>query len=218
VAAARPATAKASVNKRVPGQDGDAFAKNLVVGQLAPAVIIVVHGRQIVMDERVSVDALDRAGQGQGVAPRTAAGFRRRQTEGRPQPFAAGKNGIAHGAVDRGGLGPAGGRKSSRARLTAAVHFLEITFQIKSRVCVRIGLIFLPGAVHQKETALRARSSARLGMASRSLLGRSLPARMKVRPCTLRLRLVLPLTGSRATTLAVRISVYSWGVRTSLVV
>ena len=75
--------AKASVKQSVAGQDGDAFAEDLVIGRLAAAQIVVIHGRQIVVDEGIGVDALDGASQRQGSVQRAAAGLRRRQAKRR---------------------------------------------------------------------------------------------------------------------------------------
>ena len=86
-------------------QHGDAFAEDLVVGGLAAAEIVVVHRGQIVVDERIGVDALDGAGQRQGVVFRAAAGLGGGQAKRRTHSFAAGKNRIAHGFVDGGGFG-----------------------------------------------------------------------------------------------------------------
>ena len=54
--------------QRVAREHGDAVAENLVVGWLAAAEIVVVHRRQIVVDERIGVDALDGARERQGGA------------------------------------------------------------------------------------------------------------------------------------------------------
>jgi hypothetical protein len=58
--------------ERVAGQDGHGFAEHLVIGQPAPPVVVVVHGGQVVVDERVGVDQLERARRGDdrlGAAP-----------------------------------------------------------------------------------------------------------------------------------------------------
>ena len=48
--------------QRVAGQDRDGLAEDLVIGEPAAAIVVVVHGRQVVVDERVRVDQLERAG------------------------------------------------------------------------------------------------------------------------------------------------------------
>ena len=92
----------------ITSQHGDAFAKNFVVGRLAAAKIIVIHRRQIIVDERVSVDALHRARERHGVGIFSAARFRRRQQNCRAHPFAAGEERVTHRLVDGGGTGGRG--------------------------------------------------------------------------------------------------------------
>jgi hypothetical protein len=58
------------------------------------------------------VEALDGAGQRQGVFEPAAAGFRRRKAESRPDAFAAGEDGIPHGPVNGRRFG-AGGRQKA---------------------------------------------------------------------------------------------------------
>ena len=97
--------------QRVARQHGDAFAEDFVVGRFAAAVIVVVHRRQIVVDERIGVDALDGAGERHGVGFAAAASRRGREQNGGAHPFAAGEERVAHGLVDRGGLGLFGRQK-----------------------------------------------------------------------------------------------------------
>src|SRR5256885_16009634 len=47
--------------QRVAGEDGNAVAKNFVTGGTPAAEIVVVHAREIVVDERIGVDAFHRA-------------------------------------------------------------------------------------------------------------------------------------------------------------
>ena len=97
--------------QRVARQHGDAFAEHLVVGRLAAAEIVVVHRRQIVVDERIGVDALDGARERQGVGFASAAGLRGGEAEGRAHPFAAGEERVTHRLVDGGGFGFLGRQK-----------------------------------------------------------------------------------------------------------
>ena len=82
-------------------QDGDGFAEYLVAGELAAAVIVIVEGGEIVVDERVGVDEFERARDGRGGfgggRGDGAGGF---QAEDRANALAARKQAIAHGAVD----------------------------------------------------------------------------------------------------------------------
>ena len=66
---------KASVSSAVAGQDGHGLAEHLVAGGAAAAVVVVVHRGQVVVDQRVGVDQLERAGGGHA-----------RRPSGRPPP------------------------------------------------------------------------------------------------------------------------------------
>ena len=100
----------------VAGEHGDSLAEHLVVGQLAAPVIVVVHGGEVVVDQRVGVDALDGAGQGQRVGFVAAAGRGRGEAQRGADALAAGKQRVAHGAVDGGRLGGGGGQEAGRGR------------------------------------------------------------------------------------------------------
>lgn len=62
--------------QRVPSQHGDAVAEDFMVRQFTAAIIVIVHGGQIIVDQRIRVDALDRTGQRHGI--RLASATRRR--------------------------------------------------------------------------------------------------------------------------------------------
>ena len=68
--------------QRVTGQDGNAVAKNLVAGRAAAAEVVVVHAGEIVMDERIGVDAFDGAGEREArrsiLPPQASAAARQR--------------------------------------------------------------------------------------------------------------------------------------------
>ena len=49
-------------HQRVAREHGDAFAEHFVVGRTTAAQVVVVHARQIVVDERVGVNAFDGTG------------------------------------------------------------------------------------------------------------------------------------------------------------
>ena len=56
-----PRISKAMVSKRVAGEDRGRLVKGLVHGRAAPAQVVVIHRRQIVMHERVAMHAFERA-------------------------------------------------------------------------------------------------------------------------------------------------------------
>ena len=51
--------------ERVAGEDRDVLAERLVAGRAAATQVVVVHRRQVVVDQRVGVDQLDRRGERQ---------------------------------------------------------------------------------------------------------------------------------------------------------
>ncbi len=91
--------------QRVAREHRDALAEDHVVRRLAATEIVVVHRRQVVVDERIGVDALDGAGQGHGRGIGAAAGLGRREDERRAHALAAGEDRVAHRLVDRRRLG-----------------------------------------------------------------------------------------------------------------
>ena len=81
----------------VAGQDRGGVVGLLVQRGPAAAQIAVVHRRQIVMDQRIAVDAFERrAGQQRGLA-RHAEHRRALDHQKRPQPLSAAEARIAHG-------------------------------------------------------------------------------------------------------------------------
>ncbi len=97
----------------VAGEDGDGVAEDFVAGGLAAAEVVVVEGGEVVVDKRVGVEHLDggaeldggllgrdgRRGEPAGEAPGLKA-------EDGTEALAAGKDAVAHGAMDgvRGGI------------------------------------------------------------------------------------------------------------------
>src|SRR5947209_8104025 len=79
--------------QRVTREDGNSFPEDLMIRQLAPAIIVVVHRRQVVVNERVGMDALDGAGKREGGCYSAPAGFGGGHAERRPNPLATGEEG-----------------------------------------------------------------------------------------------------------------------------
>ena len=89
-----------SGQQAVAGEHRGRLVEFLVAGRAAAAQIAVVHRRQIVMDERIGVDHLDRRRHLQRATPRNTEQPRARQHEKRPQPFARRQRRVAHRFVD----------------------------------------------------------------------------------------------------------------------
>ena len=114
----------------VTGQDGDSFAEDLVVGGIAAPEVVIVHGRQVVVDQGIGVDHLHGAGGWQGPLRIAAHRLAGRQHQDRPDPLAAGKDRVAHGLMQAAGPFGLFGQVTVQRRVDAGTLFLEICFQI----------------------------------------------------------------------------------------
>ena len=57
--------------QRVAGQDGGGFVEGLVAARLAAAQVVVVHGRQVVVHQRIGVQHFDGGGDAGGAGAAT---------------------------------------------------------------------------------------------------------------------------------------------------
>ena len=88
----------------VAGQDRDVLAEADVARRAPAAQVVVVHRREVVVDQRVRVDQLERGGERQHVGRLAAQRARRRERQHRPDALAAGQQRIAHRLLEaRGG-------------------------------------------------------------------------------------------------------------------
>ena len=85
--------------QRVAGEQGGGFVEGLVARGPAAAQVRVVHARQVVMDQRISVDALDGAGGGKGRFGIPAAGLAGGEEQDRTQAFPPGKHAVPDGRM-----------------------------------------------------------------------------------------------------------------------
>ena len=112
--------------KGVAGQDGGRLVEGDVQGRAPAAQRVVVHRRQVVMHQRVAMDAFERAGGGKRVVFLDAEQSRRFDQKKGPQPLAAAKRRIAHGLAEPGLFGvavrPWGSRRSSRVSTALATR------------------------------------------------------------------------------------------------
>jgi hypothetical protein len=80
----------------IASENGHPLAGDHVERGLAPAHGVVIHRRQIVVDQRVGVDELDRARGRQGHRAIAADGVGACQTQHRTQPLAACEQAVRH--------------------------------------------------------------------------------------------------------------------------
>ena len=111
--------------QRVAGKHRRRLVKGLVNGRLAAPEIVIVHAGQVVMDQRITVDALERRRRAQQAflgGPEHRACFKH---EERAHPLAIGEGGMAHGA-HQVGFRTAGRRNQLIERHRHPVcHFLQ---------------------------------------------------------------------------------------------
>ena len=81
----------------VTGKDSHSFTVDLVVGESATAVIIIIHAGQVVMDQAICMDHFHSCSQGRCLLPVATAQSAKLKSENRPQPLATGKQAILHG-------------------------------------------------------------------------------------------------------------------------
>ena len=97
---------KCRCEKGIAGENGHAFPEDFVRGRLPAPQIVVIHAGQIVMNERVGVNAFDSARRRQRILrPADPAGPRGREAEHWPHSLPACKQAVAHRPVNRGRLG-----------------------------------------------------------------------------------------------------------------
>ena len=106
----------------VAGEDGDGLAEDLVAGGLTAAEVVVVEGREVVVDERVGVEHFDGGAELDGglfahvVLAGEAPGL---IAEVGAEPLAAGEDGVTHGAMDGVGCGVGRGKQTFQGEVSA---------------------------------------------------------------------------------------------------
>ncbi len=117
--------------QRIAGEDGDGFAESHVAGWLAAAQVVVVERGQVVVDERVGVQHLDgRAEALDAAGKRACDGDGGLHGEHGAQALAAGKDRVAHGAVDRRGTVSTRGNQRFERAIGEFRAFLDQRFHI----------------------------------------------------------------------------------------
>lgn len=96
----------------VAGEEGVGFAVADVGGGFAAAQVVVVHAGEVVVNEGVGVESLERGGGEKGAGGIFAEGFADGEGENAAEAFAAVEGGVAHGLVENSGLKP-GGREAA---------------------------------------------------------------------------------------------------------
>ncbi len=107
----------------VAGEDRDLLAERAVARRPPAAKVVVVHRRQVVVDQRIGVDQLERGGERQDRlrrAPDRRGGGKR---EHRADPLAAGEQRVAHRLLQAGAV-----------RLVGKSHALQVRLDLTTQV------------------------------------------------------------------------------------
>jgi hypothetical protein len=104
--------------QRIPDQQGRRLVERLVAGRPAPTQVVVVHGRQVVVHERVNMDEFYGARCRFNLVLGESHGASRRENERRTYALAATEHAVAHGFVQPG-------RNSARVRKPSGESLLD---------------------------------------------------------------------------------------------
>ena len=115
----------------ITGQNRLGLAVHLVVGGPATAQVVVVHGGQVVMDERHGVDHLHRHRRGHGQIGVAAGQLTGRQGQDRSQPLATGQERVAHRLPQR--LRTLGAEGAVQGGLHAPAGRLQVGGEVERR-------------------------------------------------------------------------------------
>ena len=83
--------------QRVSGEDGVGLPKHLVARGFSAAKIVVIHAREIVVNQRVCMQHFNAAGGGQGCRAVSAGYLAEFYQQQRTYSLSSGKKGVAHG-------------------------------------------------------------------------------------------------------------------------
>ena len=102
-----------------------------MIGRLAPAKVIIVHRWQIVVDERIGMDALDGAGERHGGLIRSTTRSGSCETKRRPHAFTTGEERVTHRLVDGGGLHAFHWEEAIQTAIDEAGTTLHVSLEIE---------------------------------------------------------------------------------------
>ena len=120
----------------IAGEDRGRLVELPVAGRSAAAQVVVVHGRQVVVDERIAVDHFDGAGRGVHLPERQAEGFGGGVDQRRADALAGGEHAVALGGVQPLGHHGFGRQPGVQFALDALAPTLE---RLRQRLVGRCG-------------------------------------------------------------------------------
>jgi hypothetical protein len=102
-----------------------------MIGEFAAAIIIIIHRGEVVVDKGIGVDALNGARQGHGLSLGTTTGCGGGKAKSGAHAFAAGKQRVAHGLVNRCRTGAGRRQKVVEGAVNGLGALLEEAVQIE---------------------------------------------------------------------------------------
>jgi hypothetical protein len=119
-------------------QHRNAFAEDLVRGRAAAAEVIVIHAGQIVVDQRVSVNAFDGRGRGQRVISASSASLGGRDAKHRSHALPSGEQTVAHCPMNSGRLCGSFWQQAIQAESTSLTHSRRFQAACPTRAVFRL--------------------------------------------------------------------------------
>ena len=117
--------------ERIAGEDGGRLVEGLMDGRAAAAEVVVVHRRQVVVDQRIAMDQLDGGGGGEAELGGDAQHPGGLDEKERPQPLAALERAVPHGGDQPlGRSAGAGERPRPEKRIERPLDFGGVSCQL----------------------------------------------------------------------------------------
>ena len=143
----------------VTGEDGGRVVERLVHRRLAAAQVVVVHGRQVVMHQRIAMDAFERGARHQGlvaVDPEQRCAFHHQE---RTEALAGAQAGVAHGLEQAGGPAdlPAeqrGAQQPVEQRLAVLGDLVQTVLELCRRVHFILMVKVFPAAFYSSRASI----------------------------------------------------------------
>ena len=116
--------------QRVSGEDGGCFSERYVAGGASATQVVIIERGQVVVDERIGVDHLQRGAEFVDPAGKgTGDHSRRLHAENGAQALPSGKDAVSHGLVYGGRIGRAGREQTLERGVGDLQTFYKDVFQ-----------------------------------------------------------------------------------------
>ncbi len=117
----------------ISSEHSNRFTVDLMAGGLSTAEVVVVHAREVIMDEREGMKHLESTGSWKSRISCLAESLGGDQTEDRPEPFAAGEDAVAHGFVQVRGWRLRCGKQGVEGVIDACAVVSNVSLEVHGR-------------------------------------------------------------------------------------